>query len=363
MAQTNTILIVGAGPCGLTAALELSRRGFQPRIIDKEPGPTPLSKAVGISPRSLEILELSGVTQRLLTQAIRMKAVQARYDGHLLAQIGVSRLRHRFNFLLALPQSETETVMEDALKERGLTVEWNCEMKDIRLAGEKVEVDVRDATGRGCGGTFDFVYAADGAHSRVREILGLGFSGYTHKRLWSIADVEISDWPFPEATAMASLHHTGDMGFIIPIGPNRFRAVSNTPEALAQIPGTAGAKVLQRDTFHIPVRQADTYQTGGVFLGGDAAHVHSPVGARGMNLGIEDAFVFARRLADRTLSGYTAERHPIGHRWIVLSERMLAAVQSSNPLLIPLRNLAIRTVGAMPALQQQMIERVAGLRE
>jgi len=363
MAQTNTIMIIGAGPCGLTAALELSRRGFQPRIIDKEDGPTPLSKAVGVSPRSLEILELTGVTQRLLAKAIQMKAVQARYDGRLLAEISVSRLRHRFNFLLSLPQSETETLMEDALRERGVTVEWNREMKDIRLAGDKVEVDVVDGSGRSCGGTYDFVYAADGAHSRSREILGLGFSGYTHKRLWSIADVEIPAWPFPEATAMASLHHTGDMGFIIPIGPSRFRAVSNTPEALSQLPGTSDAKVLQRDTFHIPVRQADTYQIGGVFLGGDAAHVHSPVGARGMNLGIEDAFVFAKRLAGRTLGGYTRERHPIGRRWIVLSERMLSAVQTSNPLLIPLRNLAIRTVGATPTLQLQMIERVAGLRE
>src|ERR1700761_7936350 len=108
------ILIVGAGPCGLTAALELARRGHHPRIIDKEPGPTPLSKAVGISPRSLEILEPTGVTERLLAKGIRMKGVQARYEGQLLAQIDVSRLPHRFNFLLSLPQSETETVMEEA---------------------------------------------------------------------------------------------------------------------------------------------------------------------------------------------------------------------------------------------------------
>ena len=353
------ILIVGAGPCGLTAALELARRGYHSRIIDKEPGPTPLSKAVGISPRSLDILEPTGVTERLLAQGIRMKGVQARYEGRLLAEIQIRRLPHRFNFMLALPQSETETLMEQALIGMGVRPEWSVELTGIRVAGGKVEADLTGAHG----GTFDYVYAADGSHSRVREILGLGFSGYTHKRLWSIADAVIPDWPFPDATAMASLHHTGDMGFIIPIGPKRFRAVSNTPDALSQLPGVESAQVSQSDTFHIPVRQADRYQAGGVFLGGDAAHVHSPVGARGMNLGIEDAFVFARRLAEGTLDGYTSERHPVGRRWILLSERLLGAVQSSNPLLIPLRNLAMRTVSRLPVLQKPMMERVAGLRE
>lgn len=353
------ILIVGAGPCGMTAALELARRGFHPRIIDKEPGPTPLSKAVGISPRSLEILEPTGVTERLLADGIRMKGVQARYEGRLLAEINVSRLPHRFNFLLAMPQSETETLMEAALKELGVLVEWRVELKGVELKADRVEAELTGAHG----GVFDYLYAADGAHSLVREILRLGFSGYTHKRLWSIADAEIPDWPYPEATAMASLHRTGDMGFIIPIGPGRFRAVSNTPEALSQLPGTQGAKVTQCDTFHIPVRQADRYQVGGVFLGGDAAHVHSPIGARGMNLGIEDAASFARRIVEGTLAGYTSERHPVGRRWIVLSERMLGAVQSANPALIPLRNLAIRTVGGFPALQRPMMERVAGIKE
>ena len=260
-----------------------------------------------------------------------MQGVQARYEGRLLAEIQVGRLPHRFNFLLALPQSETEALMEQALIGFGVRPEWRVELTAIRIVSGKVEVDLAGAHG----GAFDYVYAADGAHSRVRETLGLGFSGYTHKRLWSIADAVIPEWPFPEATALASLHRSGDIGFIIPIGPKRFRAVSNTPDALSQLPGVESAQVSQRDTFHIPVRQADRYQAGGVFLGGDAAHVHSPIGARGMNLGIEDAFVFVRRLeegsarwlhlraasgrppldfVERTLAGRGAVVEPAVHR-------------------------------------------------
>lgn len=358
-ASRPKILVVGAGPCGLTAALELARRGYHPRIIDKAAGPTPLSKAVGINPRSLEILEPTGVTERLLAAGIRMQGVQARYEDRPLAEIQIRRLANRFNFMLALPQSETETVMAQVLAGLGVRPEWNVELTGIRRAGDKVEVELSGAHG----GSFDYVYGADGSHSRVREDLNLGFSGYTHKRVWSIADARIPDWPFPEATAMGNLHRNGDIGFIIPIGPRRFRAVSNTPEPLAHLPGVESAQVSQSDTFHIPVRQADRYQTGGVFLGGDAAHVHSPVGARGMNLGIEDAFAFARRLSEGTLGGYTSERHPVGRRWILLTERLLGVVQSSNPLVIGARNLALRAVGNLPALQRPMMERVAGLRD
>jgi 2-polyprenyl-6-methoxyphenol hydroxylase-like FAD-dependent oxidoreductase len=365
VAAKPRILIVGAGPCGLTAALELSRRGFSLRIIDSEPGPTPLSKAVGISPRSLEILEPSGVTEQLLARGVRIRGLQARYHDDVLATIDLSGLPHRFNFLLSLAQSETERVMEAVLATHGVQVEWNVELKAIAVAGDKAEVELELAGAATSSerATFEYVFAADGAHSRVRDSLGIDFSGYTHRRIWSIADATIPDWAFAPDMAMATLHDNGDIGFIIPIGAQRFRAVSNTPEALGQIPGVDSAQVLQRDTFKILVRQADRYQRGCVFLGGDAAHVHSPVGARGMNLGIEDAFVFARRFAERTLEGYTAERYPVGHRWILLSERLLAGVQASHRLVVPARNLAIRMIGRIPALQRTMMERVAGLRE
>jgi 2-polyprenyl-6-methoxyphenol hydroxylase-like FAD-dependent oxidoreductase len=360
--EARHILIVGAGPTGLTAALELARRGLAPRIIDRKSAPTPLSKAVGISARSLDILEASGVSARLLVRGIKVRHGHVRYKGRTLGMIDFSRIPHRFNFLLSLPQSETETVMCDVLAAMGITVEWRTTLITVRPGGDGVDVEIDGPRGREAA-RYDHVFGADGVHSRVRTETGLGFEGHVHSRLWSIADAEIADWPYEPDAAQLFLHEGGDVGFIIPIGVQRFRAVSNTPDAMARIGGDYRAHVLQVDTFHIPAQQAPTYQAGRVFLGGDAAHVHSPVGARGMNLGIEDAASFARRLAENDLEGYTAERRPVGRRWITLSERLLAAAQATRPAAVALRNLAFRIVGHMPSLQRPMLSRVAGLKE
>lgn len=363
MAVDRRILVVGAGPTGLTAAVELARRGILPRVVDKDEGPTPLSKAVGISAHSVDVLEPSGVAERLLAEGIHIRYGYVHSRGSRLGAIDFSVLPHRVSFLLSLPQSETETIMAAILEGFGGRVEWRTKLVGLKAAGSEVEVELEGPDG---GEHFrcSHVFGADGVNSAVREALGVAFEGYTHKRIWSIADVEVADWPYEPGSAQLFLHAGGDVGFIIPIGKNRFRAVSNTQDAMACIPGRYRvAHLLRTDTFHIPIRQAPTYQHGNVFLGGDAAHVHSPVGARGMNLGIEDAAAFARRFAEGTLGGYTAERHPVGRRWITLSERLLCFAQATGLVETALRNLAIRVVGHLPALQRPALERMAGLRE
>lgn len=357
------VLIVGAGPTGLTAAVELARRGIVPTLIDAGEGPTPLSKAVGISPHSLDLLEPSGVTERLLARGLRIGHAFVHRRGRVLARMDLTRLRHRFAFLLSLPQSATETVIADTLADHGGRVRWRTALENLRVDGDRVAVTL-DGPGGHEEGTFDVVYGADGAHSTVRRSAGIDFPGYEHARRWSIADTEIDHWPYAPAAAHLFLHDGGDVGFVIPIGERRFRAVSNTPDAQARIPGSYRiVERLRDDVFDIPVRQAATYRAGGVLLGGDAAHVHSPVGARGMNLGIEDAACFARLLHAGDLSGYDAERRPVGQRWINLSERVLAGVQATHPLGRAARQVALRLVGRSARLQRPLLERLAGLRE
>lgn len=363
MAVDRRILIVGAGPTGLTAAVEFARRGIVPRIVDKDEGPTPLSKAVGISAHSLEILEPSGVTERLLAEGIRIRYGYIHSKRARLGAVDFSVLPHRFNFLLSLPQSDTETIMAAILEGFGGRVDWRTKLVGLKTAGDEVGVELEGPNGREAV-RYSHIFGADGVNSGVREALGLAFDGYTHERIWSIADVEIVDWPYEPESIQLFFHDGGDVGLIIPIGKDRFRAVSNTPDAMARIPGSYHvAHLFRDDTFHIPIRQAPTYQHGDVFLGGDAAHVHSPVGARGMNLGIEDAASFACRLADGKLDGYTAERHPVGRRWIAFSERALRFAQATNPVETAVRNLAIRVIGHLPALQRPGLKRITGLRQ
>ncbi|MDH6230554.1 2-polyprenyl-6-methoxyphenol hydroxylase-like FAD-dependent oxidoreductase [Mesorhizobium soli] len=362
--QADTkILIVGAGPTGLTAALELARRGVTPRIIDRKDAPTPLSKAVGISPHSLDVLEPSGISERLLDKGLRIRHVHFSEEGRELGVVYISSLPHRFNFLLSLPQRDTETIMVGRLAELGVGVEWRSSLYGLKESAEGVDARIATPDGQE-EARFDLVFGADGVDSAVRKALGIEFQGYTHKREWSIADAEIADWPYEPLSAQAFLHRNGDVGFIIPIEEGRFRAVSNTDDALARIPGNYRVtELLRTDRFHIPARQAQRYQTNRIFLGGDAAHAHSPVGARGMNLGIEDSASFARRFFDGTLAGYTAERWPIGKRWIALSERILRTAQTTSPTAQTFRNLAFSVIGRFPALQRPFIERIAGLKE
>lgn len=363
MAGDSRVLIVGAGPTGLTAALELARRGIRARIVDRDDGPTPLSKAVGIAPRSLDILEPSGVTERLRAAGIEIREAVFHQGGRRVGGLSFAAMPHRFQFLLSLPQSDTETIMADVLAGYGVTVERHTRLAALAAGDDGVTV-VLDRPGGGEEARFGTVFGADGPHSAVRDAAGIAFDGYAHGRRWSIADAEITRWPWQPDAAHLFLHEGGDLGFIIPIGPGRFRAVSNTPDALSRIPGDWRlADLLRSDVFSIPVRQAACYQAGPVFLGGDAAHVHSPVGARGMNLGIEDAACFAERLAGGTLAGYSDERRPIGRRWIRLSERVLRNAQATGPISVPLRNLAVRLVGRLPALQRPLLARFAGIVE
>ena len=363
MSGARTILIVGAGPTGLTAAVELARCGVAPRIIDRDPGPTPLSKAAGIAARTLDFLEPSGVTERLLAEGIRIRHGHVRFEGRKLGTIDFSVLPHRHNFMLALPQSATEQGLADVLAKMGVSIEWNTRLAKLERTNGQVAVELHGPAGPEQA-RYDYVFGADGVHSTVREAAGLAFEGYVHARTWSIADATLAGWPYEPDAAHLFFHRNGDLGFIIPIGDATYRAVSNTADALAQVPGAYRiTQRLRADTFHIPVKQAARYQDGGIFLGGDAAHVHSPVGARGMNLGIEDAAAFARRLVADQLDGYTAERRPVGQRWIKLSERILATAQASDPVRVALRNLAIRLIGHLPALQRPMLMRGAGLKE
>ncbi|MEQ9332380.1 FAD-dependent monooxygenase [Thalassobaculum sp.] len=354
------VLIAGAGPVGLTAALELVRRGASVRIVDREGSRTKLSKAAGINVQSLELLEPSGATERLLAAGIRIAHANLHFDGAKLVTLDLSQARHRFNFLLALPQSETERVLEEALAERGVAVERETEMTSLLPSADQVTAALKTAAGDS-EVSAGRLLGADGSRSLTRRTLGIPFTGSRYDETWSLADVTL-DWDYGYGEVNLFLQRDGSLLFTVPIAPDRIRAISQTGEALALLPpGASVREVHWESTFHVALRQADRYQEGRCFLAGDAAHVHSPAGGRGMNLGIWDACAFAARHQAGTLDGYTAERHPIGARILAITDRMFRIARLKPGIGQAVRNAMLRHVAPYPAIQRRIAPQLLGI--
>jgi len=354
------VLVVGAGPTGLAAALELARRGRPVRIVDRSAGRSRHSKALGVNARTLELLEPSGVTERLLATGLRIRRLHFRRDARLPATIELSRVGHRYDFMLALLQAETERILEEALAEHGVQVEWSTTFLGLEADAERIRAQFA-AAGTEQSVEADHLLGADGAHSAVRDALGLPFDGTTDPLEWWLVDVRM-EWPFAPAE-MSLFARPAAVLAVIPIAPGLFRLVSNGPEPRDLLP--AGANVQEevwRSAFRISYRQVRSYQQGRVFLAGDAAHVHSPVGARGMNLGIEDGTIFAAKLAEGALASYSAERRPVGAR-VIRETRALTRLVTARSLWAGwLRDQLFSQVIARSALvQRALARRVLGI--
>lgn len=351
--MTGRVLIAGAGPTGLTAALELCRHGLTPVIIDKRPGPSPLSRAVGISRRSMEILTPGGVAGRIDAEAVHFGGIVFHDGPRELARLPL-------NFddqarLWGLPQDRTETHLSDALKTFGVEVRYDTAFDALEQDRETVVAQTSAGEMRA-----DWLIGADGAHSTVRDALGLGFPGYDLPGTWSIADVDAEGWRDPDHFK-GYLLDGGHVVVAVPLETGRFRVISSLPDALAALPVEMNVTRLRRSgTFTIPVRQVTSYMVGRVCLAGDAAHCHSPVGGRGMNLGIADAADLAARIATGDVSGYHAARHAEGARIIRTTETARRMVQSTTPLSRAAVRTALRAADRVPPLGRAMIRRFVG---
>jgi 2-polyprenyl-6-methoxyphenol hydroxylase-like FAD-dependent oxidoreductase len=353
------ILIAGAGPTGLTAALELARRGFRPRIISANDGPVHESRALGINRRSLEILQPSGVTDRLLAIGKRIKGLELRTRERQLFHMPLPDVDAPIPFLLVVPQSDIEVAMVEALRTHGVDVEWRTKLVSVTDPEGALTVGVDGPNGKQSVAS-DLLIGADGAHSTVRYQLGIDFPGSAYETEWGLADVRVeTDLALDEA-------HAFDLApvlfVVIPIRENLVRLICDHRDVLAHTPPQIKVLSVEWESpFRISHRQAKTYQTGKVFLAGDAAHIHSPVGARGMNLGIEDAAWLAWLIAEGRTEGYTDARWPAGRRVLrtVDPATRLMAADSAIPKF--LRRHILPHIVASPALRRRLISRVIGI--
>ncbi|QZS54230.1 FAD-dependent monooxygenase [Rhodococcus opacus] len=371
------VLVVGAGPVGLTAAIELRRRGVACRIIDPLLEPPQYAKAVGIQPRSLEVFESMGVLRHILDAAIQMRGQIVYVNGDEVARLELALPGDVPFEFIGLPQYETERILTEYLATFGTTIERGTKLTAFEQDDDGVVATVTGADGDDTVRT-QYLLGCDGAHSVVRKGLGLTFEGGAFVEQYMLGDVEV-DWSMPRGYGIRSMHQTDgetdDLLVCIPLpGRRRYRMSMLVPSDLAGT-GTpaadkiahgfeAGPKpelshiqaVLDRlspeptrasnlrwsSVFRISHRIVDSYGRGRVFVAGDAAHIHPPTGAQGMNTGIQDAHNLAWKVAlavsgaaaSDLLDSYDAERRPVGEEVVgrtVRSAREGIGAGSSDP--------------------------------
>lgn len=316
----SEILIVGAGPTGLTAAVELARRGIIPRVIDKKDKASTLSRAVGINPKTLHLLAESGVTEKLIEKGIKVRRGLFHAKDKFAFELDLALSPKPYDFLLALPQDQTEQILISRFGELGGTVEFDSRLESVSQTSESVSVSI---TSRGPtrDSQFQCVYGADGIRSTVRDSVGIGYEGIEVEDKWSIVDFDSETWPYRNELSLF-LYGGGRVCLIVPIADGRYRGVADRPNGIDHMPsGLKIDNVRRTGDFSIWIKKAATMSKGEVFLGGDAAHSHSPVGGRGMNLGIADACEFAKRFAADELEGYANSRSDEVSATIRLTER------------------------------------------
>ena len=357
------VLIVGAGPTGLMMACQLAINKVPFRIIDKTEDHTAQSRALVIQARSLEIFDQMGVSDKAIQQGKVAKAIGAFFNGRKVLRITVNEIGKgltKFPFFLMLEQSRTESLLVDFLKERGRDVERRTELKTIRQSNSEVICVLKHGDGNEESVKSKYVVGADGSHSVVREQLNIPFGGKTYEESLFVLDCKAeSDLPNDE---MYLAFGKTALGGFFPLTNGRWRILGDIPKELEgrkeivfeDIEKNFAARVHMNVKLYDPQwvsvyrshhRYASTFRKGRCFLTGDAAHIHSPVGAQGMNTGLQDAYNLAWKLAlvirgsakEDLLNTYTEERIAIARNLVRTTDRVFNLVTSGNLFLKTLR--------------------------
>ncbi len=374
------VAIAGAGPTGLLLAGDLARAGVRCAVLERRAERSGLTRAFAVHARTLEQLDARGAADQLVATGSPVPELRL-FDS---AALDLSRLPSRFPYLLVTPQYETERVLEERATLLGADIRYGSEVTGFINNNDAVEVQVRDAGGLTRSLRASWLVGADGMHSTVRETLGMPFPGEAVVRSLMLADVRLTETP-PHVLTVNAVG--GTFCLIAPFGDGWYRVIAwdrynqppeSTPVSLEEV-SEVTRQVLGTDfgmhdprwtsRFHSDERQVPSYRAGRVLLAGDAAHVHSPAGAQGMNTSIQDAANLGWKLAatvqgwapEGLLDTYHAERHPVGRQVLRVSGAMLRIGLTGPAPLTNARNLLMTLATRIPFAAGAAADALSGI--
>ncbi|BCH20695.1 FAD-dependent monooxygenase [Mesorhizobium sp. L-8-3] len=378
MAVITDVLVVGAGPAGLATAIGLAQRGIDFRIVDALPEAQNTSRAAVIHAATLESLRGLQVEGRLIAQGIKVPNFRMRDRDSVLLHVDFTGLPSPTPYALMIPQDESERILIDRLAALGHVVERPVRLQGIEITGGRIRA--------GCVGPHGelviearYIVGADGEKSTVRTQAGIGFPGETYGS-FLLADVRM-DWPIAKDEVTLFFSEAGTL-VVAPMSGDRHRVVAQLPDApsvptvsdVQKVIDTRGPRsgagvreILWGSRFQVHHKLADRFRDGSVLLVGDAAHVHSPAGGQGMNLGLRDAAALSQALAeairngsDAALDGYAAARRSAAAEVLATTDRLTRVATLSDPASRWLRNRAIGALGFLPVVRSYAARKLAG---
>ncbi|WP_328304456.1 FAD-dependent monooxygenase (plasmid) [Streptomyces sp. NBC_00435] len=378
------VLVVGAGPVGLTAAHELLRRGIRVRLVAAAEGPAVTSRALATHARSLEIYDQMGILPGLLPRGQVVQAFTLYQNGRRLARLGAdySELPTRFPMTLMVDQTLTEEALRTAVTGLGGTIEWGVRLDSLEQDGHGVRALLTHPDGRSEEVASDWLVGCDGGHSTVRKQLGLQLIG-SSSETWLIADAEV-DADLPK-NSLYWLRTPGGTIMAVPFPDrNRWRLLDThdtddaDPEAVRvrfeeKLAAGLGRPVRVStptwvSAFTIQQRMLPGMRKGRCFVAGDAAHVHSPASGQGMNTGIQDAYNLGWKLAsvirghadESLLDSYSDERVPVGAALLGSTNRATSLIQLKHPVAGVLVPLMFKAVTSVRPLRTRLERKIMG---
>jgi 2-polyprenyl-6-methoxyphenol hydroxylase-like FAD-dependent oxidoreductase len=372
------VLIVGAGPTGLALAAALAARGVRTLIVDRQAEGANTSRAAVVHARTLEVLEPLGVSDRLVALGLQARRFTVRDRDRILVPIDFDGLPSRYPYTLMVSQAVTETVLLERARELGVSVRRPCSLLSFTQDDSGVAATLDD----GSQVKARYLVGADGMHSLVRQQARIGFGGGSYGESFVLADVRLeANEAVPQREVILFFSPAGMVVLApLPDGIHRIVAtVETAPEqpdaafvqALLDARGPQATRAVVREVlwgsrFRVHHRIADAYRQGRVLLAGDAAHVHSPAGGQGMNVGIQDALALADALVpalqgdDRALEGYGARRRPVAEQVVALADRLtrMATVPRAAR---GLRNVMLSVLARLPNFRRTLAWQLSGL--